>query len=295
VTEGPHGIVPSLNTPFTAADRVDTESLCRLVDHTVSTGCAGMLALAVAGETASLSAAERDLVLETVLGRTAGRVPVIVGVTATAFAESLVRARLARRLGAFAVLWQPPAGAGLEAGIGELGKAGPGRVILQDLDFDGPGFPVETMVRLHGWLPALFGVKVETVPAGPKYSALIAATGGTLHVSGGWAAAQMMDALGRGVHAFMGTGMEAAYVAVHRLYHAGRGAEARAVFERMRPVLAFANRHIDVSIRFFKMLRHASGLFATARCRPPVPRFDAARQREAEDLIASILHMEEGL
>ena len=45
-----HGIVPSLNTPFDASGALDLSSLSKLVEHTVSTGCGGMLGLAVAGE-----------------------------------------------------------------------------------------------------------------------------------------------------------------------------------------------------------------------------------------------------
>jgi hypothetical protein len=47
---GLRGIVPSLNTPFTADDAVDLASVRRLVDWTVEAGSVGMLILAVAGE-----------------------------------------------------------------------------------------------------------------------------------------------------------------------------------------------------------------------------------------------------
>ena len=63
----PQGIIPSLNTPFTADDRIDQASLHRLVDNCAAAGGAGLLTLAVAGETASLDEDERDLVLATVM------------------------------------------------------------------------------------------------------------------------------------------------------------------------------------------------------------------------------------
>jgi 4-hydroxy-tetrahydrodipicolinate synthase len=45
------------------------------------------------------------------------------------------------------------------------------------------------------------------VPAGPKYSAVRSVTGGRLHLSGGWAAMQMLDGLARGLDAFIPSGI----------------------------------------------------------------------------------------
>ena len=53
------GIVPSLNTPFSKKGNLDHNSLAKLVEHTVKSGCNGMLGLAVAGEGQSLSFEEK--------------------------------------------------------------------------------------------------------------------------------------------------------------------------------------------------------------------------------------------
>ncbi len=281
------GIVPSLHTPFTAEDRIDTPAIGRLVDACVEAGCGGLLVLAVAGEVGSLSGDEHARVLDTVMTRCAGRLPVVVGVSAADREASLERAGLAERAGALAVLWQPPAGLGeerLEGALCELGEAGPGAVMLQDLDWQGQGLPVEVIARLHERVPAFRAIKIETVQAGPKYTAVLEATGGRLHVSGGWAVMQMLEALERGVHAFMPSGMEPVYCAIHRAFLDGRTEAARELFEALLPVLVFANQHIDVSIRFLKHLRVTQGLFSTDRCRPQVAPLDRFQQRSAERL-----------
>ncbi len=196
------------------------------------------------------------------------------------------------------MLWQPEAGlseGALEKGLAALGEAGPGPVVLQDLDWRGGGLPLDVIARLAERVPAFAGIKVETVPAGPKYTAILAATGGRLHVSGGWAVGQMMDALSRGVHAFMPTGMEPIYCEIHRRHRAGRPEEARALFEAILPILAFANQHIEVSIRFFKALRRTAGLFATDACRPPVAALDAVQDRECRRLVDLALAIERNL
>ncbi len=102
----------------------------------------------------------------------------------------------------------------------------------------------------------------------------------------------MLDGLARGVHAFMGTALDPVYVAIFRHHRAGRLDEARALFEAALPVLSFANQHIDVSIRFWKRLRRAEGVFATDRCRPPVTELDAIQSREADRLVGRALALQ---
>jgi len=47
-----------------------------------------------------------------------------------------------------------------------------------------------------------------------------------------------------------------------------------------------------VSIRFFKQLRRAEGLFVTDRCRPPVAALDPIQQRQADALVARALGLQ---
>ncbi len=292
---GMRGIVPSLNTPFTEDDQIDETGLRREVDHVIVAGCVGMLALAVAGEGGSLSLRETDRAAAIIVEQAADRVPVILSVTADDQTERLRRARHARTLGADGMLCQVPAGAdraGRHDLLSRIADAGPPLLMIQDLDWRGPGLAIDEIVELSERITAFRCLKIETAPAGPKYSQVLKETGGRLHVSGGWAVGQMLDALARGVHAFMPTGMERLYVAIHRHHAAGEHAEARRLFEAALPILAFSNQHIDVSIRFFKQLRYAQGLFATDNCREPVAPLDGFQQRSAARLVALALSLQ---
>ncbi len=174
-------------------------------------------------------------------------------------------------------------------------EAGPANLMLQDLDFAGPGLPVEEIAALCERLAPLRAVKIETNPAGPKYSAVLRATGGRVHVSGGWAVQQMPEALRRGVHAFIPSTMEPLYCRVYERFAAGDERAARGWFEAMLPAVVFAHSHIHVALRFFKRLRRAEGVFATDACRPPVPPLDAFQAAEADRLIALVRELQERL
>jgi dihydrodipicolinate synthase/N-acetylneuraminate lyase len=285
------GIITSLNTPFTNGDALDLPGLRRNVQGAIRAGVAGFLVPALAAEVDRLSAAERRSLVETVLEEAAGRVPVIGGASAGSPSERLMRARELISLDCAGVLVSIPfEGEGqYENEVRALDALGPDFLMLQDWDFRGYGLPVPLIARLFEEVASFRCLKVEVVPAGVKYSEVLQATGGRLHVSGGWAVMQMIEALDRGVHAFMPTGMDELYVRIDRLYRAGRREEARALFERLLPALAFSNQHLDISIRFFKRLFWRQGVYATPRVREPLLPFDAVHERLADELIERVL------
>jgi 4-hydroxy-tetrahydrodipicolinate synthase len=59
----PTGVYVPLVTPFDDAERVDLEALARLADHVLTSGAAGVVALATTGEPTSLDGAEREAVV----------------------------------------------------------------------------------------------------------------------------------------------------------------------------------------------------------------------------------------
>jgi 4-hydroxy-tetrahydrodipicolinate synthase len=287
-----------MNTPFLADGEIDVQSICRCAEAVVRANVAGMLVLAVAGETGSLSTVEKHLVARSFLRQVAGRVPVIVGCSAPHQEQRLVLAAMARELGAPAMLCQVPEGLHgpeLVAQMRALVDVGPPVLMVQDLDFIGSGLPLSDILLLRAQLPAFRCLKIETALPGPKYTAVLEATGGQLHVSGGWAAAQMPEALQRGVHAFIPTAMDAVYVEIFRRFKAGDLDAARDLHARLTPVLAFSNQHLAVSIRFFKHLRLREGLFSTDVCRPGVAELDAYQQRERDIQIERVLALQSGL
>lgn len=291
------GIITVLNTPFTTDDRLDIAGLRKNIRNAIEEGVAGFLIPAMASEVGKLTESERDDLVRTTLDEAAGRVSVIGGASAATGEERLRIARGLIDVGCSGILVSIPYHdeAQYERDVRAVADIRPPFLMIQDWDATGSGVPVPLIARLFDEIEPFRCLKVEVVPAGAKYSAVIEATRGRLHVSGGWAVMQMIEALDRGVHAFMPTGMHGIYTRIYALYAGGQRDAARELFNHLLPVLAFSNQHLDISIHFFKRLLHRQGIYATPRVRQPILPFDVHHERVADELIDYALELEQSL
>lgn len=102
------GIVPPVLTPLRERDALDVAGLERLIEHILAGGVHGLFILGTSGEGPGLSYRLRREVIQHVCKQVRGRVPVLVGITDTAFTESIAIARYAADAGAQAVVSAGP-------------------------------------------------------------------------------------------------------------------------------------------------------------------------------------------
>jgi 4-hydroxy-tetrahydrodipicolinate synthase len=102
------GIVPPMVTPLRGRDELDLAGLERLTEHILAGGVSGLFILGTTGEGPSLSYSLRRELVERTCRLVQGRVPVLVGITDTAFVESVNLARHAATAGADALVIAPP-------------------------------------------------------------------------------------------------------------------------------------------------------------------------------------------
>jgi dihydrodipicolinate synthase/N-acetylneuraminate lyase len=102
------GIIPPMVTPLRARDELDVPGLENLVEHILAGGVSGVFILGTTGEGPSLSYRLRREFVDRVCRQMKRRVPVLVGITDTAFVESVNLARHAADCGADAVVAAPP-------------------------------------------------------------------------------------------------------------------------------------------------------------------------------------------
>jgi 4-hydroxy-tetrahydrodipicolinate synthase len=101
------GVVANLPTPFSSDGSVDLGTLARLADFCVTSGIQGLACLLSSGSFSYLTAKERREVIRTVLQTTAGRVPVVAGVSAQTTGETIRLAAEAFDLGVSGALLLP--------------------------------------------------------------------------------------------------------------------------------------------------------------------------------------------
>lgn len=288
------GIVTVLNTPFKTDNSIDFTALRKNVNYALAAGVAGFLVPAMAAEVYKLTEKERLEMVAAVLDEVNGKVPLIAGAGETDLGKSKRLISKYIELGCKNVLFQIPFQnqTHFRNHFYELAETNPEMIMLQDWDATGYGLPDELILELFHSVEAFRCLKVETVPAGVKYSRILQLTHGQLNVSGGWAVSQMIEGLKRGVHAFMPTGMHWIYTEIYRLWKSGNEAEAEQLFQQILPVLAFSNQHLDISIHFFKRLLFRQGIYPTDLVREPILPFDKIHAEIADKLINLIIAIE---
>ena len=292
------GIIPSLHTPFCRDNKVDILSLQKLIDHTIVSGCAGMLVGAVAGENASLSLNEKETIINACVKHNNNRLPLIVSCSANNQYDRITLSRAAKVAGADWILCQTPNnlnGNELTECFNEIADAGPSNLMIQDLSWTDNGMNDEDILLLFENIKKFKGLKIEVLNSGPKYSRILKATNHKLHLSGGWAIMGMIEALNRGVHAFIPSTMEVIYNQIYNLFIEKKINKARDLFSTILPILSFTHQHIDIAIKFSKMLRVREEIFTTGLCRSPISEFDIYQLEEANIHIEKVISLQNNI
>jgi len=160
------GAMVALVTPF-ADGEVDADALGRLVDRQIESGIQALVPCGTTGESPTLSHIEHDKVIEWVVARAAGRVPVIAGTGSNSTAEAVRLTQHAADVGADACLlvnpyYNKPTQDGMLRHIEQIDKIGlpivlyniPGRTAME--------LTAETIVRAYEKFAQVVAVKEAT-------------------------------------------------------------------------------------------------------------------------------------
>jgi len=292
------GIISVLQTPFCPAGAVDFDSFEQLVGDAIRTGVDGFLVPAVASEVEYLTAEEREEIVRRVAQWVDRRVPLVVGASSDEVGVCQSFARVAEDVDAEAYLVAVPAELyvdeeGLLAFFTKIASTNEVPLLIQDLQWNGPGLDLDTVARLKEALPTLIGLKIETVPAGPKYTAVRERFGEKFFIAGGWAVPQWIEALDRGIDAMIPeSAMIGVYAGIYAHYQSGGREVAIDWFRRLLPILTYSNQEIGTSIAFFKRLLVRRGVIQHDTMRMPGFAWDEYNSRVAEELISLYLELE---
>src|SRR6185295_8292793 len=102
------GVYSAVATPFTAEQEVDETGLRSLIDRTIDAGIHGLVPCGSTGEFSTLTATERERVVEVVIEQAAGRVPVVPHTGACSTREAIGLSQHAERTGSTAIMVVAP-------------------------------------------------------------------------------------------------------------------------------------------------------------------------------------------
>lgn len=261
-------------TPFTDHDEVDHESLARAVDFTIACGAHGIVAPVNASEGPFLTDEERKRVTTTLVERTAGRVPVMVGVSGASTRAAIEFARHAEAVGADALMAMPPyirhcTPDQIVTFYQDLGRATRLPICVQN--YVAPvGTPMSAalVARLLREIDTVVYVKEETATAPQMVSAILALAGDACQgVMGGMAGRYLMDEVARGACGTMpACEVTDAHVMVWQAVEAGDLALARRRYNQLLPLLNYEQMWGTV---VYKEVLRRRGVIANARVRAP--------------------------
>jgi len=268
------GVFPVIVTPFREDGALDSDSVEPMVDFYLAAGANGLCALGIMGEAPKLTAAESLAFVRQICARVAGRVPVVVGVTAPGFATMKETTAQMVDAGAAGVMVAPPATVRTDGAILQFFQQAAeafGRTpfVLQDYpQANGVQIPPSVIRRVAETITSCVMLKHEDWPGLAKLSALRDPPPlRRISVMVGNNALFLPEELKRGADGAMtGFSFPEMCVAVVAAHEAGDLARAAAIHDAYLPLLRYEQQPgIGLAVRKYVLAKRGAIGFANQR------------------------------
>lgn len=299
LTSSAAGVYVICPTPFEGDGRLDAASIDRMVEAYLEAGATGLTILGIMGEAPKLTADESQAIVRQVMTAVAGRVPVIVGVSAAGFAAMSALSAKAMDAGAAGVMIAPPSTLKTDDQIVAY-YADAVEAIGTDVPFVIQDYPLTTNVvmtpkvimRIIEQSPSCVMLKHEDWPGLDKITTLRRASdkGEVRRVSilcgnGGLFLPFEME---RGADGAMtGYAYPEMLVGVVNLIKQGRRKEAHDLFDRHLPLVRYETQP-GVGLAVRKHVLKKRGIIAHDTLRKPGPKLSPETISEIDWLIQRI-------
>lgn len=293
LTEEAKGVYLIAATPFEDDGALDLEGIDRLVDFYLGCGVHGLTILGMMGEANKLTAAETEAVAARFLKAVDGRVPVIVGTSATALATVTDLSRKVMDQGAAGVMVAPSGP--LRTDDQTFGYMEAVTAALPDVPLVYQDYPQSTGIhlsvplwnRITDAFPSIVMLKHEDCPGLAKLSRVRADEAGRRRVSilVGNGALYYLEEMERGADGAMtGFGFPEMLVGVYDRFTAGDRDGAAALFDAYMPFIRYEQQPgYGLAVRK-EILRRRGGT-KSARARWPAPSLGREGMAEIDSLL----------
>lgn len=286
------GVIPILVTPFNEDESIDTDSIRNMIRLMQDIGVQGVTILGVLGEANRLDDAERELVISSAI-QAAGQLPVIVGTSAAGTRAVINHNKIAKQLGASAVMVTPQA----EAIPTDKKVFKHFQSILHETDLplvlqDHPGstgvhMSTELIFRMIDKLSGFCGVKLEAVPTAPKLRSLKSRYNDEIKVMTGLGALYGAFDLEAGSDGFnTGFAFPEVLVALTNMATKKDWDSVYKIYRRFLPLIVF-EQHPGLAIR--KELLKMRGAITNPRVRSPGAQGNDCIKKTLSNLLSEAL------
>ncbi|MGH2403941.1 MAG: dihydrodipicolinate synthase family protein [bacterium] len=287
------GVYAILATPFVEDGSVDLPGIDPLIDFELGAGVHGLTILGILGEAHKLTEDERRSIVEAIVRRVRGRVPVVVGTSAPATDLAIRYSRQAQDLGADALMVAPPTNLRNLDAVREYYRrvhdATTLPLVVQDEPvFSGVVMPAAFLASVTDALSRARAIKLEELPSPLKATQVLAAAQQPVAVFGGMGGVYFYEELLRGaVGTMTGFAFPEVLAAVYVAFAAGERARAREMFYRYLPIIRHEGQPV-IGLAIRKEILRRRGVIASAAIRHPGPTLDAGSRAELDEILDAL-------
>jgi len=289
-----NGVFPILATPFNEDGSIDLESLDRLVGFMGDIGVEGITILGVLGESNRMLDKEREALIARTVAAARGRTKVIVGASHPGTQATIGLCRMARDLGADAVMIAPSAEPVPNEGrvfdyFQKVAEAGMLPIVAQDHPASTQvHMSVPLLLRLIAEIPAIACIKEEGLPTPVRVAALKQGMQQRrVPVLTGLGALYGYFDIMAGADGFnTGFAFPEVLMAIERAARAGNSDECYRLYARYLPLIVFEQQP-GVAVR--KELLRMRGLLRNAHVRHPGASLAETAARQLREVVERVL------
>tara|TARA_R110002073_G_scaffold222180_4_gene382380 strand:- start:882 stop:1814 length:933 start_codon:yes stop_codon:yes gene_type:complete len=296
LNEQAKGVYIIAATPFFEDDSIDYDSIDRLTDFYLEKGVSGITILGMMGEAQKLTPEESMAVMNCVINRVNGRVPVVVGVSNPDMEKLIALSKSAMQSGAAGVMIAPNLSHDCDEVIFDyyaevdkaLGSSIP--IIYQDFPLITKApVSVDCLMRIIREIPQVVMLKHEDWPGLEKLSELRARSKAEglrrISILCGNGGLYLPQELARGADGAMtGFAYPEMLVAVCEKFAVGDLDDAEDLFDLYLPVVKHEQQPgYGLAVR--KETLHRRGVITSARVRTPGPSMSTADHKDLDRLL----------
>jgi 4-hydroxy-tetrahydrodipicolinate synthase len=271
-----NGVCPILPTPFDDDNKIDIESLKRVVRFLIESGVNGIALFGNASEAFALTNAEEALIADIVAKEVAGRVALVFGAGGTSTETAIESCHWAESAGADILMIMPPYMIKPDAQrvyeyYAAIAANVQHPVMIQDApNACGVTISVNTMIKLANDCEMIQYIKAEAPPTFLKAKEIIDSLGDKVSVFGGMNATFFYEELCAGVVGTMPAGeFPEVLVKVWNMYVEGNSSEAKTIFYKYLPFIRLGAIPGGMAMAVHKEILRRGGIFSTNKVRGP--------------------------